>query len=205
MDRRDVFNLPNFLTALRIGLTPVFLLLLFADTWYWKSLAFVVFSGASLTDFYDGKLARAGNQETALGRFLDPLADKILVTSALIALALDRMVNFWLVLPIVGRDILITGMRLYSISRGRQMQTSRLAKWKTAVQLFTVLFILFVVGLEEIVGRFAGGGTFFLDERLIQILANALLAGVLLLTLLSGFHYLFRAAFSSAGERTTLR
>ena len=111
MDRRDIFNLPNGLTALRIGLTPLFLLLLFADTWYLKSLAFVVFSAASLTDFYDGKLARAGNQVTPLGRFLDPLADKILVTSALVALALDEMVNFWLVLPIVGRDILITGMR----------------------------------------------------------------------------------------------
>ena len=113
MDRRDIFNLPNGLTALRIGLTPLFLLLLFADTWYLKSLAFVVFSAASLTDFYDGKLAREGNQVTPLGRFLDPLADKILVTSALVALALDEMVNFWLVLPIVGRDILITGMRLY--------------------------------------------------------------------------------------------
>ena len=140
-----------------------------------------------------------------MGRFLDPLADKILVTSALIALALDRMVKFWLVVPIVGRDVLITGMRLYGISRGRQMQTSRLAKWKTAVQLFTVVFILFVIGLEETVGRFAGGKNFFFDERLIQILANALLAGVLFLTLLSGFHYLFRATFSSAGERTTLR
>ena len=71
MDRREIFNLPNCLTALRIALTPIFLLLLFADTWYWKSLAFVVFSAASLTDLYDGKLARAGNQETPLGRFLD--------------------------------------------------------------------------------------------------------------------------------------
>ena len=196
MDRREIFNLPNCLTVLRIGLTPIFLLLLFADAWYWKSLAFVVFSVASLTDFYDGKLARAGNQETALGRFLDPLADKILVTSALVALALDRMVNFWLVVPIVGRDVLITCMRLYGISRGKQMVTTRLAKWKTAVQLFTVLFILFVIGLEEAVGRFAAESAFFLDDKLIQLLANGLLAGVLLLTLLSGFHYLFRGTFS---------
>lgn len=196
MDRREIFNLPNCLTVLRIGLTPIFLLLLFADTWYLKSLAFVVFSAASLTDFYDGKLARAGNQETSLGRFLDPLADKILVTSALVALALNRMVNFWLVLPIVGRDILITGMRLYGLSRGKQMATTRLAKWKTAVQLFTVLFILFVIGLEETVGRFAADSGFFLEDQQIQLLANVLLAVVLLLTLLSGFHYLFRATFS---------
>ncbi|HIL08854.1 MAG TPA: CDP-diacylglycerol--glycerol-3-phosphate 3-phosphatidyltransferase [Candidatus Latescibacteria bacterium] len=196
MDRREIFNLPNCLTALRIVLTPIFLLLLFADTWYWKSLAFVVFSAASLTDLYDGKLARAGNQETPLGRFLDPLADKILVTSALVALALNKMVNFWIVLPIVGRDILITGMRLYGLSRGEQMVTTRLAKWKTAAQLSTVLLILFVIGVEETVERFAANSSFFLDNELIQLLANVLLAGVLLLTLLSGFQYLFRATFS---------
>ena len=196
MDRREIFNLPNCLTALRIALTPIFLLLLFADTWYWKSLAFVVFSAASLTDLYDGKLARAGNQETPLGRFLDPLADKILVTSALVALAFNKMVNFWIVLPIVGRDILITGIRLYGLSRGKQMVTTRLAKWKTVAQLITVLFILLVIGVEETVERFAANSSFFLDDQLIQLLANVLLAGVLLLTLLSGFHYLFRATFS---------
>ena len=196
MDRREIFNLPNCLTALRIALTPIFLLLLFADTWYWKSLAFVVFSAASLTDLYDGKLARAGNQETPLGRFLDPLADKILVTSALVALAFNKMVNFWIVLPIVGRDILITGIRLYGLSRGKQMVTTRLAKWKTVAQLITVLFILLVIGVEETIERFAANSSFFLDDQLIQLLANVLLAGVLLLTLLSGFHYLFRATFS---------
>ena len=196
MDRREIFNLPNCLTALRIALTPIFLLLLFADTWYWKSLAFVVFSAASLTDLYDGKLARAGNQETPLGRFLDPLADKILVTSALVALALNKMVNFWIVLPLVGRDLLITGIRLYGLSRGKQMVTTRLAKWKTVAQLITVLFILLVIGVEETVERFAANSSFFLDDQLIQLLANVLLAGVLLLTLLSGFHYLFRATFS---------
>jgi len=196
MDRREIFNLPNCLTALRIALTPIFLLLLFADTWYWKSLAFVVFSAASLTDLYDGKLARAGNQETPLGRFLDPLADKILVTSALVALAFNKMVNFWIVLPIVGRDILITGIRLYGLSRGKQMVTTRLAKWKTVAQLISVLFILLVIGVEETVERFAANSSFFLDDQLIQLLANVLLAGVLLLTMLSGFHYLFRATFS---------
>ena len=196
MDRREIFNLPNCLTALRIALTPIFLLLLFADTWYWKSLAFVGFSAASLTDLYDGKLARAGNQETPLGRFLDPLADKILVTTALVALALNKMVNFWIVLPIVGRDILITGIRLYGLSRGKQMVTTRLAKWKTVAQLITVLFILLVIGVEETVERFAANSSFFLDDQLIQLLANVLLAGVLLLTMLSGFHYLFRATFT---------
>ncbi|MFT5090797.1 MAG: CDP-diacylglycerol--glycerol-3-phosphate 3-phosphatidyltransferase [Candidatus Latescibacterota bacterium] len=200
MDRREIINLPNCLTALRIGLTPLFLLLLFADVWYWKSMAFVVFTLASLTDFYDGKLAREGNQVTDLGRFLDPLADKVLVTSALIAFVFDRMVNLWLVVPIVARDVLITGMRLYGVSRGRQMQTSRLAKWKTAVQLFTVILLLFIMGLQELMARFFAGDTFFLEGDTIHFLANGLMAAVLLLTVLSGVHYLFRSNFSVKGS-----
>ena len=115
MNRHEILNLPNCLTFSRIVLTPVFLLLLFADVWYWKSMAFVVFSIASLTDFYDGKLAREGGQETAIGRFLDPLADKFLVTSALVAFVFDRLVSFWLVMPIVTRDVVITIMRIYGL------------------------------------------------------------------------------------------
>lgn len=200
MDRREIVNLPNFLTVLRIGLTPLFLLFLFADAWYWKSMAFVVFALASLTDFYDGKLARESNQVTSLGRFLDPLADKFLVTSALIAFVFDRMVNLWLVVPIVTRDILITGMRLYGLSQGRQMVTSRLAKWKTAVQLFSVILLLFIIGLQELMAHFFAEDPFFLDSDKIQILANGLMAAVLLLTVLSGVHYAFRASFFVKGS-----
>ena len=74
-------------------------------------MAFIVFSIASLPAFYDGKLAREGGQETAIGRFLDPLADKFLVTSALVAFVFDRLVSFWLVMPIVTRDVVIMIMR----------------------------------------------------------------------------------------------
>jgi CDP-diacylglycerol--glycerol-3-phosphate 3-phosphatidyltransferase len=196
MNARALVNLPNFLTVLRIALTPLFLIMLFAETWYGKVLAFLVFGAASLTDFYDGRLARAGNQVTAFGRFLDPLADKILVTSALMAFAFNRMVDLWLVIPIVVRDVWITGLRIYGLSRGRQMVTSRLAKWKTAVQLFTVVFLLFIIGLREALRRFGGEANFFLDEARLQLLANGLMAAVLLLTVLSGLHYLFRASFT---------
>lgn len=195
MSERKVLNLPNVLSLLRIALTPLFLLMLFAETWYWKSLAFVVFGAASLTDFYDGRLARAANQVTALGRFLDPLADKILVTSALIAFVFDQMVNLWLVIPIVLRDVLITGLRLYGLYHGRQMVTSRLAKLKTAVQLFTIVLLLFMIGVQEALGRLAGDADYFLDAARMQLLANGLVAAVLVLTVLSGFHYLFRFSF----------
>ena len=195
MNYRAFVNWPNVLTAMRIGLTPLFVFMLLAEAWYWKSLAFVVFGAASLTDFYDGKLARSGNRETSVGKFLDPLADKILVTSALLALVFGQMVSIWLVVPIVVRDVLITGLRLYGIYHGRQMITSRLAKWKTAVQLFTVVFLLFVIGLQEILARFYHQGVFLFDEGEFQLLANGLMSVVLLLTLLSGFHYLLRRQF----------
>ena len=135
MTRRDLLNLPNVLTISRICLTPVFLLLLFEDDWYLRSMAVVVFAIASLTDLYDGRIARTRNSVTEFGRFMDPLADKILVTSALIALVVGRIVHFWLVVPIIVRDLLITGMRLRGAYHGCQMETSRLAKWKTTFQL----------------------------------------------------------------------
>ena len=195
MDSQKIINLPNTLTVLRICLTPLFLTMIFAETWYYKSLAFAVFGAASLTDFYDGRLARSANQVTALGRFLDPLADKILVTSALIALVFGRMVNFWLVVPIVCRDVLITCLRVYDLYHGRQMMTSRLAKWKTTVQLVTVIFILFIMSLQEFLNRFNQDGAMLLDGGQFQVMANALMTGVLLLTLLSGFNYLRKRQF----------
>ena len=193
MRRREIINLPNALTISRICLTPVFLALLFAEDWYLRSMAVVVFAVASLTDLYDGRIARTQNSVTEFGRFMDPLADKILVTSALIALVLSRIVHFWLVVPIVVRDVLITGMRMRGAYHGRQMETSRLAKWKTTVQLLTVVIILLLIGLQEIVGRFAWFGSLPLDGRWIPPLTNGLMAAVLFLTLLSGLHYFLRA------------
>jgi CDP-diacylglycerol--glycerol-3-phosphate 3-phosphatidyltransferase len=193
---REIVNVPNLLTISRIFLTPLFLAMLFADTWYWRSMACVVFALASVTDFYDGRMARSNNRVTDFGRFMDPLADKILVTSALIALVLGRIVHYWLVLPIVVRDIIITGMRLYGVYHGRQMETSRLAKWKTFAQLLAVVIILFAIGLQEVFGRFEWDHLLPLEESLVPTLSNGLMAAVLLLTLASGFHYFIRTGYS---------
>ena len=91
MDRSQLINLPNILTISRICLTVLFLGMLFADNWYGRSVAFVVFCAASLTDLYDGRLARSRAQVTRFGTFMDPLADKILVTSALVALVVSPL------------------------------------------------------------------------------------------------------------------
>ncbi|MBT4099765.1 MAG: CDP-diacylglycerol--glycerol-3-phosphate 3-phosphatidyltransferase [Gemmatimonadetes bacterium] len=192
MSGHPILNLPNLLTISRIIATPVFLLLLFADVWYYRACSVLVFSAASLTDLYDGRLARSGGRVTEFGRFMDPLADKILVTSALVALAIARIVHAWLVIPIVIRDVIITSMRMYGLYRGRMMETSTLAKWKTVVQLVTVIVILLSISVQELSLYYQWQVIIDLDAAMYPLLANGLMAVVLLLTVLTGFHYLFR-------------
>jgi CDP-diacylglycerol--glycerol-3-phosphate 3-phosphatidyltransferase len=192
MSGHPILNLPNLLTISRIIATPVFLLLLFADVWYYRACSVLVFSAASLTDLYDGRLARSGGRVTEFGRFMDPLADKILVTSALVALAIARIVHAWLVIPIVIRDVIITSMRMYGLYRGRMMETSTLAKWKTVVQLVTVIVILLSISVQELSLYYQWQVVIDLDAAMYPLLANGLMAVVLLLTVLTGFHYLFR-------------
>lgn len=187
----SIVNLPNILTVSRILATPLFLAMLFAEGAHWRSAAVIVFLLASLTDLYDGRLARARDCVTEFGRFMDPLADKILVTSALVAFALGRIVNAWIVVPIVVRDVVITGMRMYGLYQGRMMETSRLAKWKTTVQLVTVIVILTFVGLQDVAGYYQWS-TLQAAWAWLPLLSNGLMAAVLALTLISGFHYFFR-------------
>ena len=106
-------------------------------------MAFAVFAFASLTDLLDGYLARRLKQETDLGKFLDPLADKCLVLGVLIVFVfLSEQIQAWMVLCILGRDIIITSFRYLAIYRGTSLRTSRLAKVKTAFQMFSIIVIL---------------------------------------------------------------
>ena len=179
-------NIPNALTASRILLTPVFMACLFANGWGWKWAALLVFTIASLTDLYDGYLARRGNSVTTLGRFLDPLADKILASAALIAFVVVDLVEIWLVIVIVGRDILVTGFRMYSLYNGRQVVTSKLAKWKTTAQLTVIFLILTYVSVESTLRRFAYDG---LEEVWVSGVLNGLVGFVALLTVISAVRY----------------
>jgi len=107
--------------------------------------ALVVFSLASLTDMLDGWSARKLKQETSTGKFLDPLADKLLVISVLVTfLIFDPLIPLWMVLVIVGRDLLITLMRFLAIRKGKELRTSRFGKVKTAFQMFSIVLIIMV-------------------------------------------------------------
>ena len=152
------FNPPNIITASRIVLTPAFVLLMVSEDAIAVQLSAAVFLIAALSDWYDGWYARRYNMMSAFGRFFDPLADKVLVGAAFFAFVSLGILELWMVLITIGRDLLVTVLRLVADRRKTPVVTSRLAKWKTAGQL---VFLWYIVGaytlqrvewIREIVG-----------------------------------------------------
>jgi CDP-diacylglycerol--glycerol-3-phosphate 3-phosphatidyltransferase len=143
-------NLPNLLTILRILLTPVFIIFLFYEHPYAQLWALLIFIVASVTDAFDGYYARKHNLVTESGRFLDPLADKILVTSAFISFAYMGIIEYWMVALIVFRDLFVTGLRMVMSHRGFSLLTSKIAKAKTITQIGIIIFILLLLGIRNI-------------------------------------------------------
>lgn len=141
----------NQLTTLRIILVPVFVLLLMQKDPYLKLVGVIVFAFASLTDIYDGYHARKYGEITRLGAFLDPLADKFLITAAFLFYVWQGYLALWMVLLVAARDILITGLRVYAEFRNRPVVTSREAKYKTLAQnLFAYIVMLFILLREDL-------------------------------------------------------
>jgi len=204
--RHLFLNIPNLLSLLRIVLIPLFLYLVFTPTVSHRILALVVFGFASFTDLLDGWSARKLNQETDMGKFLDPLADKFLVISAMIAfLFLDPLIPLWMVIIIVGRDLLITGMRYLAIRKGTELKTSRFGKVKTAFQMTSIFVIIMVFILRSYLSKVTyefGSSSFIKYNTVIDIMNSSLpdkwlilgpyfiMALVTLLTALSGLRYM---------------
>ena len=143
-----MMSLPNILTFSRILLTPIFIICLFEDfngAHFWALVIFVV---ASITDAYDGYYARKNNLVTDTGRFLDPLADKILVSSAFISFAIMNLIDFWMVGLIIFRDVFVTGLRVIMTRNGFTMMTSKIAKSKTLVQIAIIIFTLLFLSIK---------------------------------------------------------
>jgi CDP-diacylglycerol--glycerol-3-phosphate 3-phosphatidyltransferase len=140
--------LPNQLTILRIILTPVFLVLFLSGVPWLIQLSYVVFIIAAITDWYDGWLARKFNYITEWGKFMDPLADKILTSTAFIAFVLVGVLQLWMVLLIVIRDFIITLLRVYADYRKVTFTTSRTAQVKTFLQMFFLYYLLTIYTLN---------------------------------------------------------
>ena len=137
-------NLPNRITLMRVIMVPVFavLMLLCPRFPYLKWAALAVFIIASLTDLVDGKLARSRGEITNFGKFMDPLADKLLVCTALICLLALGRIDAWPVILIVAREFIISGIRLIAAEQGIVLAASKIAKMKTTVQMIMIGFLI---------------------------------------------------------------
>ena len=137
-------NLPNKLTLFRVVLIPFFVLFLLAPYFegYGNYIAVAIFIVASITDFLDGKIARKYNLVTNFGKFMDPLADKLLVCSALICLIQLELIPAWVVIIIIAREFIISGFRLVASDNGVVIAASYWGKFKTALQMLTVIVLI---------------------------------------------------------------
>ncbi|MFQ6822544.1 MAG: CDP-diacylglycerol--glycerol-3-phosphate 3-phosphatidyltransferase [Agathobacter sp.] len=137
-------NLPNKLTLFRVVLIPFFVFFLLAPYFegYGNDIAVAIFIVASITDFLDGKIARKYNLVTNFGKFMDPLADKLLVCSALICLIQLELIPAWVVIIIIAREFIISGFRLVASDNGVVIAASYWGKFKTAFQMLTVIVLI---------------------------------------------------------------
>ncbi len=135
-------NLPNSLTLIRIVLTPLLVYLLIYISEVYSIIAAAVFLAAAVTDWLDGHLARRRRQVTTLGKLLDPVADKILVSAALISMVQIDLVPGWMVMMIVGREFAVTGLRGIAATHGVVIEARDLAKYKTALQYVTIILLI---------------------------------------------------------------
>ena len=176
-------NLPNRITVARICMVPVFVVLLLISPTYpvcrWISL--LVFIVASLTDFVDGRIARSRGLVTNFGKFMDPLADKLLVCSALIALIPLKLIPAWVVLISVAREFVISGFRLVAAEKGIVLAASKLAKAKTAVLMVMIIVLI-------------------ADFPFLKIPGQILIYASLVLTIASLTEYLMKNAHILKGE-----
>jgi CDP-diacylglycerol--glycerol-3-phosphate 3-phosphatidyltransferase len=179
---------PNQLTLLRILFTPVFVSLLFSQNPVLRQWAFVAFTIASLTDWYDGWVARKWGYISRWGKFFDPLADKVLTSAAFFAFAVLGLAPFWMVWIIVIRDILITVLRAISEYKDQPVVTSYLAKVKTFAQM-TLLYYVLILYIAKTTPGFWSGSMSLIDLLLNPTLVYVLMLAVTLITLWTGITY----------------
>ena len=186
-------QVPNAITISRIVALPIFLVFLFWDTLPGQALALATFVLAAISDFYDGWLARRLGVHSSLGQFLDPIADKVLVIGALVAIAflLPAIVPWWGVGLIALRDIHSTIMRLRARVRGQELRTIPMAKAKTTLQLVFIITVLTALTCLRLPGLLADSATWVLDSGVLKVLFLAVVG----VTVFTGVWYYLRPQY----------
>jgi len=142
ISRRETFNLPNTITMMRIAVVPFLFFLLTDPGEFWSFVLAVFFVIASVTDFFDGYVARKYQLITTMGKFLDPIADKIIVNTAMILLIPIGRIPAWIVAVTIIRDLIVDVIRSIASSEGIYIQASRLGKQKTVAQIIAVTALI---------------------------------------------------------------
>lgn len=187
--KEKYLTIPNQLTALRILLVPVFVVLLLQADPYLKLFGVIVFAVASLTDIYDGYHARKYGVSTRLGAFLDPLADKLLITAAFLLYVWMGYLILWMVILVVVRDVVVTALRVYAEFRDMPVVTSMEAKYKTLVQNLFVYLIMVLVLMKE--AAFSGKGiSVMISGFLLSDFLDYIMFAVTVFTVYTGISYL---------------
>src|SRR6266446_4036024 len=186
-------NLPNKLTVSRFVLTIAFLVCMFSQVRYYATLALLLFSAASLTDYFDGKIARRDKLITNFGILMDPLADKILVCSAFIAFVELAWIHAWMVVIVVARELAITGLRLLAASKNVVLAAEGYGKHKTISQIVAIISILVLNSYKEwgVVGKGVFGFDVF-GKPWISWFTPVSIWVAVALTFISGALYLWR-------------
>ena len=184
-------NLPNRLTLIRVGLVPLFLLLLSVDNVYTHFLALVTFVAAAITDYYDGKIARERSQETDFGRLMDPLADKILVCAAFIYFVGSYpRIPAWIATIIITREFAVSGIRMLAASKGKIVAADKTGKLKTISQLTAIITILVIIVYIKVSEAVPAVAYWNVIEGWAMVLIYILIGFALIMTIVSGYNYL---------------
>jgi len=184
-------TLPNQLTILRITLTPIFLYLFLSKEPLLIQISLGVFFIAALTDWYDGWLARKFNYITDWGKFWDPLADKILTSTAFLGFVFVGLLELWMVILIIFRDLIVTLLRIYAESRGYNFVTSYYAKWKTVFQMVFLYYLLLLYGGLNTIEVYTGNENLF-NQLSNKDLIYLIMFVITLITVHSGVTYLLK-------------
>ena len=169
-------NLPNKLTVARVIMVPFFIAAFMLG---YYPVALVLFCAASVTDFFDGKIARERNLVTNFGKIMDPLADKILVYSALCLFIESDLIKAWMLILILAREFIIAGMRTVAASEGRVLAAGMSGKIKTVLQMFAVIAYLLALSIPKV-------------QTTIMLAANIIFWAALVMTVYSGCEYVIK-------------
>ena len=184
-------NLANKITITRILLIPIFLICItIKHIPYGTSIATIIFIIAALTDSLDGYIARSRKQVTNLGKFMDPLADKLLVTTALIVLVGFKMIPGWITIIIISRELAVTGLRAIAAAEGRVIAASNWGKAKTVTQIIAIVFAL--INLNHGYVALVSLTNLPIFDKFVSLMTNTTIVIALIITIISGVDYFIK-------------